>query len=107
MHELVESTEFHLADNVFVKSGLFKSAGSVIPQHSHTYEHNTFLATGSLLAWCDGVFMGEFHAPCAILIKAECKHTFETLEDNTLIYCIHNIAHSGDVDVHELHELTI
>lgn len=104
--EQPDSIEFHLADDVFVKSGLFKNAGAIVPQHSHEFDHSTFIASGALRAWCDDEYLGEFKAPTSIFIKAKCKHTFITDEPNTLILCIHNISRNGIVDIHELHEVT-
>ena len=100
-------TEFHLADDIFVKSGLFQNAGTVIPQHSHEYGHTSFIASGSVQVWCDDEYLGAFSAPQGIFIEKLKKHKFITLEDNTVILCIHNISRNGMVDVHDLHELTI
>lgn len=103
--EQPDSIEFQMADGVFVKSGLFKRTGCIVPQHSHEYDHSTFIATGAVLAWSDGDYLGHFEAPCSIFIKAHSKHTFKTTKDDTLILCIHNISRTGLVDIHELHEL--
>lgn len=104
--EQPDSVEFSFEDGVFVKSGFFKLAGRIVPQHSHDYPHATFIATGSVAAWAGEEYLGEFHAPSHIPIKAKTKHLFKTLEDNTLIYCIHNVMRNGMVDIHELHEVS-
>lgn len=104
--EQPDSMEFALADGIFIKSGHFRLAGAVVPQHSHEHDHTSFIATGAVLVWCDGDYLGEYRAPCQILIKAHTKHTFRTLEDNTLILCIHNISRTGDIEIHDLHELS-
>lgn len=101
-----EVIEFYLADDVFVKSGLFKEVGTIIPQHSHEYDHTSFIATGAVHVWCDDQDLGEWKSPCGILIKKHTKHRFITLESNTTILCIHNIARNGMVEIHDLHELT-
>lgn len=101
-----DSVEFHLADGVFIKSGSFSKENTVVPQHSHEYDHTSFIAHGSVRAWCENEYLGVFTAPCSIFIKAHAKHTFQTLEPETLILCIHNIARNGSVDIHELHELS-
>jgi hypothetical protein len=98
--------EFQLADGIFIKSGYFKQAGAIVPQHSHEYDHTSFIATGSVRAWRDGEYIGEYHAPVSIFIKAKCKHTFEIGEENTLIMCIHNISRNGMIELHGLHELS-
>lgn len=100
-----DEMDFSLADGVFVKSGQFKLAGSVIPQHSHDYDHTSFIASGGVHAWCEGAYLGHFKAPASVFIKAKHKHTFMTTEDNTTVLCIHNISRNGLVDIHDLHEL--
>lgn len=101
-----DEINFSLADDIFIKSGLFKKIPAFVPQHSHEYDHTSFIAAGSVNVWCDGEDMGVFRAPAPILIKARCKHMFEILEENTLILCIHNIARTGLIEIHDLHELT-
>lgn len=98
--------EFHLADDILIKSGFFKDAGAILAQHSHEYDHTSFIATGAVRAWCDGKYIGEYFAPTSIFIKAKCKHAFEIASPNTLIMCIHNISRNGMIDIHELHELS-
>lgn len=97
--------EFHSADGVFVKRWSF-SKYDIAPQHSHTYDHLSMVATGSVRLSVDGEFVAVFRAPAGINIKAGHKHEFFILEDNTTIYCIHNISRTGEVDVAEEHDLT-
>lgn len=104
--EQPEEIEFYLADDVFVKSGTFDKAGTVIPQHSHEYDHTTFIAAGALHAWLDNEYLGHFKAPCGIFIKKHSNHTFMTTVEKTTILCIHNVSRNGMVDIHDLHELT-
>lgn len=96
---------FHLADDVFIKSGTFKDIGTIIPQHSHEYDHTSFIATGAVQVWCDDEYLGIYNAPQGILIKKHAKHRFVTLEENTTILCIHNISRNGMIEIHDLHEL--
>ncbi|MES2729920.1 MAG: hypothetical protein V4621_07500 [Pseudomonadota bacterium] len=100
-----EIVDFQLADGIFIKSALFKKSGTVVPQHSHEYDHSSFIATGSARVWCDGEDMGEFVGPKSVFIKKRAKHTFMTTSPDTLILCIHNIERTGDIDIHDLHEL--
>lgn len=80
-------------------------AGSLIPQHSHEYEHITLIAKGSIRAWKDGEYLGEFNAPSRIIVPAHSKHTFETLVDDVLLYCIHNVERSGKIEIAEEHQI--
>lgn len=98
--------EFYLADDVFIRSGTFEETGSRIPQHSHEYDHTTFIANGAVEVWCNKLYLGEFKAPCGFLIEKHKKHTFVTTQPNTTILCIHNISRNGMIEIHDLHELT-
>lgn len=100
-----DEIEFYLADDIFIKSGMFHKAGTVIPQHSHEYDHTSFIASGGVQAWCEDEYLGAFSAPAGIFIEKHKKHKFITLQDNTTLLCIHNISRNGMIDVHELHEL--
>lgn len=99
--------EIDIVDDIFVKQMIVKSKDTLIPQHSHTWDHLSMLAVGAVRIWRDGVLDGDYVAPAGILIKAGVKHTFRTLEDNTIIYCIHNIMRSGKIDVLEEHSLEV
>lgn len=93
--------EFCIQDGIFIKQMLLEKAGTFVPQHSHSYEHASMLASGSVRVWRDGVLLGDFKAPIPINIPAKCKHTFMSLEPNTVVYCIHRIDRDGEVDIHE------
>jgi hypothetical protein len=56
--------------------------------------------------WQDEKLIGDFRAPYPIFIAAKVKHTFQSLEPNTLIYCIHNAARTGSVEIHAEHQLS-
>jgi len=106
MHEVIDlpEVEFAIDDSIFIKQMLLERAGTYVPQHSHKYDHTSMLAVGSLRAWKDGALLGDFKAPVPISIKAGCKHTFMSLEPNTVVYCIHNISREGYAEIQEEHE---
>jgi quercetin dioxygenase-like cupin family protein len=83
------------ADGVFVKQMFIAKADTAIPQHAHAYDHLSMLARGSVKIWKDGVYDRWESAPAAIFIKAGVKHAFVSLEDNTIIYCIHREREGG------------
>jgi len=88
-------------DGIFIKQMYLKDAGTLIPQHSHVYDHTSMLAKGRVRLWADNELKGEFEAPCPLFIKAKVKHTFLSLEPDTLIYCIHNEAHRQVFEEHQ------
>lgn len=105
-YETVElpEVEFSIVDNIFIKQMHLKDAGMFVPQHSHKYDHTSMLAVGSVRVWCDGALVGEFNAPKPIEIKAGTKHTFMSLEPNTIVYCIHNTRdHDLEIDSEHTH----
>lgn len=97
--------EWTTVDRVFIKQMLIAKAGSFVPQHAHKYDHTSMLATGAVRVWRDGVFDGDRQAPEPIFIAAGVKHTFQALEDNTLIFCIHNAMRPDVAAVLEEHQL--
>jgi quercetin dioxygenase-like cupin family protein len=97
--------EIKMADGMFVKQMAIPRAGTVIPQHAHVYDHVSMLALGSVYVLRDGKDAGLFYAPTGIFIPANCKHTFKSLEDNTVIYCIHRIDRADAVEIAEEHQL--
>lgn len=100
-----DSIEFQGADGVLVKSMVCKMAGTIVPQHAHEYDHMSMLAVGAVKVWADGEYLGTYHAPAAITIKAGTKHRFETVQDYTIIYCIHNVSRTGEIDISDQHAL--
>lgn len=109
MSDVIEqpiSTEIHIADGVFVKTMVVQKAGTLVPQHSHTYDHVSVLVKGSVKLWQDGVPDGEYRAPVGILIRARKKHLFQALEDGTTVLCVHDIGTAEAVEIAEEHQLT-
>lgn len=95
----------YTADGVYIREINVDDAGTLIPQHSHVYPHTTMLVKGSIRVWEDGKLIGDRVAPTGIFIKAGVKHSFLTLENNTILYCIHNVSRTGDVEVKEGHHI--
>lgn len=95
--------EFTIQDGIFIKQMYLDRAGLYVPQHSHKYDHASMLASGSVRLWKDGELAGDFKAPTPINITAGTKHTFMSLEPNTVIYCIHRTDRHGIVEVDEEH----
>jgi quercetin dioxygenase-like cupin family protein len=97
--------EINTADGVFIKQMVIPDHGTIVPQHSHQWDHTSMVASGSVAVWKGREFLGIFEAPTGIFIKAGIKHTFQSLEDNTIIYCIHNLHGEQAVRVLEEHDL--
>lgn len=100
-----DDIEFQTIDDIFIKVMKIAKAGTVIPQHSHVYEHGSFVASGAIRLWQDGILDADYHAPTLICIKAGVKHLFQALEDNTAVLCLHNVSRKEIVEILERHEL--
>lgn len=100
-----DDREYFLADGVFIKQMYIKNTGTIIPQHSHRYDHTSMLATGSVRVWADGALVGDRVAPVGIFIKAGVKHMFQSLQDETIIYCVHRLHDTDEVEVFEPHQI--
>lgn len=97
--------EIHTADGVFIKQIHIPFAETIVPQHSHQYSHHSMLARGSVLFWSEDKEPVKYCAPTAIYIEARIKHTFMSLEPDTIFYCIHNLHGKEDVEIAEHHEI--
>lgn len=85
-------TEEVAAGGIGVRAIYFPKKGDSFPAHSHTYDHLTYLAMGSVLAYDS--LSGKstlFEAPAMILSKAHREHQFVANEDNTHMMCLHKV----------------
>lgn len=90
-------SDIKIVDNVFVKMHYFVNEGDTHQGHSHSFDHITLLATGSVLMKHDN---GEqtFKAPHLIVTPKGITHQFTALEPNTIFCCIHAIRDGDGVD---------
>lgn len=88
-------------DGIFIKVTDVPDAQTFLPQHSHTYDHVSFIATGATYIEEQGETKVLRHvtAPAMVTIKAGVKHLFLTTEPNTRICCIHRIDRTGVIDI--------
>jgi quercetin dioxygenase-like cupin family protein len=105
-HQPVE-TDIKLTDDLFVKTAFVADAGTIIPQHSHRYDHVTLLAFGRMRVEAGGELLGDFTGPVGILIRAGVKHTMTTLSRGVVFACIHALHGTDGVEIAELHELEL
>jgi quercetin dioxygenase-like cupin family protein len=61
--------------------------GLEVEKHEHDYDHVSYLCAGRALLDVDGE-LEYLTGPCAILIKAGCRHRIAALTDITWL-CIH------------------
>lgn len=99
------TVDWMTADKVFIKQISIKQKDAVVPQHAHVWDHTSAIAAGAVWAWRGGVFLGRFDAPALIFIEKGAKHTFQTLTENTVIWCIHNALRPDVAAVLDEHEL--
>lgn len=95
MSDIAENVK--IADNVFVKMMSFPNVGDTHEGHSHTFDHITLLASGSVKMVHDKG-EAEFKAPHLIVTPKGIKHQFIATEQNTLLCCIHAIREGSGVD---------
>jgi len=74
--------------NLYSRMMHFKNAGDTEHTHTHSFNHLTLLAAGSVKCIVDGKET-IFKAPHMIFIHKDKMHAFTALEDNTVAYCIH------------------
>jgi quercetin dioxygenase-like cupin family protein len=84
--------------NLFSRMMHFKSAGDVEHGHTHSFDHLTLLATGSLRVTVEGKTT-DFKAPHMIYIHKDKNHELVALEDNTVAYCIHALRDKSSDEI--------
>ncbi len=92
--------EWCMADDVFIKQMSMATANIIVKQHTHTFDHTSLVAVGSVRVWKNGEYWQDVKAPMPIFIEKGTAHTFMSLEDNSIVYCIHN-AKDGHVQIEE------
>lgn len=102
--QALETTIFE-AEGLYVKQIVIPRALSYVPQHAHALSHLTMLAVGTVNVWRDGEYDGRFVAPFGLYIEAGVKHMFQTLTDNTVLYCIHELTSPDALKVLAEHNL--
>jgi len=75
---------------MFVKQMHFEQVGDVMEGHSHTFDHQTLVAYGSVGVEVNGVTT-DFKAPQIVYIRKGTLHKITALEAGTVAYCIHPI----------------
>jgi quercetin dioxygenase-like cupin family protein len=85
-------TMIYETNDLYAKQTVVPKAHTYLPQHAHALPHLTLLTNGSVNLWRDGELDAMYEAPCGIYIEAGVKHLFETLEDGTVLYCIHALT---------------
>lgn len=83
--------DFNTVDGIFIRQMHLDDLGTIVPQHIHRYDHTTMVATGAVRLWIDEELQGDYVAPAAIFIAAGKPHIFQSLQSDTLLYCIHNL----------------
>ena len=74
--------------NLYSRMMHFKNVGDTEHTHTHSFDHLTLLASGSVKCTVDDKDT-IFKAPHMIYIHKDKMHRFTALEDNTVAYCIH------------------
>lgn len=74
--------------------------GHTVPQHSHTYDHVTLIASGAARVWVDGAYLGEFKGFHALKVEALKKHVFQATEPHTRLVCVHQL-NGAEYRIHE------
>jgi quercetin dioxygenase-like cupin family protein len=102
-----ETISVHCYGGIYYKVWYVVDSGTIIPQHSHEYDHLTALMSGAVEVSRDGKAPDTYKAPATIEIPAGCKHAFRTILPHCVFACIHNAdrLEDGEPAVREEHHL--
>lgn len=74
---------------IFFRSIVIEKAGMIAGYHSHDYAHASYIGSGAARLYFDGVLQGDHVAGESVEIPANVAHSWEALQDNTRIACVH------------------
>ena len=81
----------------YFRSILIENQGERIAQHVHDYDHATLCGSGKARVYIDGVETGILEAGQALMVKANHRHEFESLENNTRLTCVHDVRSTESI----------
>lgn len=87
-------TKISCVSNLWVRMMHFVKAGDRNEGHVHNYDHITLLSKGSVEVDVDGN-KTVFTAPHMIYIAKDKRHFITSLEDDTIVSCVHALR-TGD-----------
>ena len=105
-----ETVSLTIYGGIYYRVWTVADAGTILPQHSHRYDHLTALLRGAVRVSRGNAMVGEFSAPATIRIPAGQLHSFQTLVPDCMLACIHNADHAdpdGEPAIAERHELEL
>jgi len=88
---LPDTTDVRLMAGSYVKEMRVAKAQTHLMQHVHKYSHVSVIVRGACRVYQDRVWLGDMVAPASIVIPAHMPHRFVTLEDDTVILCVHDM----------------
>lgn len=91
------TTKISAIKNLWVRQMDFAKAGDKNEGHIHNYDHMTLLASGSVVVHVEDQTT-VYKAPYMIMIAKGQRHFIESLEDNTVAYCVHALRNSESAD---------
>ncbi len=87
MNELVEYIDEKCG--LYFRSILLPMAGIKVPTHNHPYDHATIVGSGKARLHVNGLTR-DYDAGSVAELSAGANHTWESLEPNTRLICVHD-----------------
>jgi quercetin dioxygenase-like cupin family protein len=91
--------QHHFSDNLYAKE-IILSAGSLVIQHKHKFDHLSILAKGKVIVLFDEDAV-EYTAPACINIVKGVDHAIKALEDSVW-FCVHATDETDATKVDEV-----
>lgn len=94
-HEELPESMIVDAGGIYFRS-IILLKGKAVSQHSHDHEHATFIGSGLVRGWKDGVWCGDKGPGDAFDVPAGTAHCYLALE-TALVACTHDVASAMSV----------
>jgi len=86
-----------IVSNTWIRQVELEFKGDKHESHTHTFDHQHLLTSGSVLVTVDGKSV-QYDAPAMIFIEKGKYHELEAVTNTAVGYCIHPIRDGGRVE---------
>ncbi len=76
--------------------------GEIADQHVHEFDHATYIGNGRVRLRAGGALVGDYAAGQVVAVVANTHHTFEALEANTRLTCVHDAKSAEAIRLKQL-----
>ena len=92
------TSELVLYAGIYCKLWSVPDRGTLLPQHSHVWDHISLIVQGAVRVWRDEDLIGDFKAPAMVKIEAYALHKFLTGDGERRVQAVDAVLRQAQDD---------